>query len=287
MTSRMVELPASSEALTAIRFASGATPMYLPRSGSPRRAVERVAGDDAGDVRAVAEAVARGRGPLGRDRVGDDARVARRVLEVDRVTGDAGVDDGDADPLAGVTATPDLVGVDRLRELGGERPVLDRGAVHARVEREADDLTLGGELGRLLGRQLHGQAVDERHAAGDLAAMGGDERLGLALREAGLELHDGRDLARRGLLGQPSDGGALGCCRAERERCDRGHHRPRRFSSTFSGHLRVRSSKIRFEAGGRAISRPCETSSFASPPHDGYALFQPCWSENRPTPGWG
>src|SRR5262245_23980517 len=31
-----------------------------------------------------------------------------------------------------------------------------------------------------------------------------------------------------------------------------------------------------FEAGGRAISRPCETSSFASPPHGGFALFQPC-----------
>ena len=35
MASRIVPLPSSSEALIAIRFASGAMPTYLPASGSP------------------------------------------------------------------------------------------------------------------------------------------------------------------------------------------------------------------------------------------------------------
>ena len=62
MTSRTSSCPASSEALIEIRFASGRDADVPAAQRVARGAVVRVAGDDAGDVRAVAEAVAGGRG---------------------------------------------------------------------------------------------------------------------------------------------------------------------------------------------------------------------------------
>ena len=85
-----------------------------------RGADGRVAGDDARDVRAVADRVTGARGARVGDHVGD-ARRAVGVLEVGDVAVDAGVDDRDADALAGDARGPGLVGADGLREVRGQR----------------------------------------------------------------------------------------------------------------------------------------------------------------------
>ena len=63
--------------------------------------------------------------------------------------------------------------------------------MHARVEREPGDLGLLGQRLGLLGRQLDGEAVDERDLARDLATVGADElitaRFTLAETGAALE----------------------------------------------------------------------------------------------------
>ena len=70
----------------------------------------------------------------GVDHVGGDAGAAVGVLEVRQVAADAGVDDGDADALAGDPGGPELVRADRLRV--GRRQACRRrtpAAVHAGV----------------------------------------------------------------------------------------------------------------------------------------------------------
>ena len=113
-----------------------------------------------GDVRAVADVVAgAGRARVG-DHVGRDARAAVGVLEVRHVAADAGVDDGDADALAGDAGGPQLVRADGLRVGRRQAAAVDAGAVHARVEREVEDVPAAPQRPRLAGGEPDGEAVD-------------------------------------------------------------------------------------------------------------------------------
>ena len=203
------------------------------------------------------------------DDVGDDARAAVAPLKSGRVAGDAGVDHGDADALAGDAARPQLVGADRLRVAWWRAARADARAVHARVEREADDVRVAASSRGLLGRQLDGEAVDERDAAGDLAAVLARRACAACVSlNARLELHDRGDLARRGLLATdascacadgaawatvaPSANGTTAATRATVSRL-----RQRDEVGINSGHLLVPLLRNEFvEAGGRAISHP-------------------------------
>ena len=131
MTSSTVESPSSSADLDRDQVGLGGDADV----GAARRvagvAVERVARDDAGDVRAVADVVAgAGRARVG-DHVGRDARAAVGVLEVRQVAADARVDDGDADALAGDAGGPQLVRADGLRVVRRQAAAVDAGAAHA------------------------------------------------------------------------------------------------------------------------------------------------------------
>ena len=103
MTSSTVASPSSSATLIEIRFASGATPTYLPCSGSeagrllplpamiPATCVPWPYSSLALVAPGLIDAVATTR----------EVRVRLRLAEVRQVAGDAGVDHGDADALAG------------------------------------------------------------------------------------------------------------------------------------------------------------------------------------------
>ena len=157
--------------------------------GAARRvagvAVEGVARDDAGDVRAVADVVAgAGRARVG-DHVGRDARAAVGALEVRDVAVDAGVDDGDADALAGDAGGPQLVGADGLRVVRRQRAAVDARAAHAGVERDVEDVPAAPQRPRLAGGELDREAVDGREPVRHAAVVGAHERAGLALGDAG------------------------------------------------------------------------------------------------------
>ena len=214
MTSRTVELPSSSEVLIATRSASGAMPAYLP--GQRRRAEGRVAGDDAGDVRAVADRVTGGRGARVDDHVGD-ARRAVGVLEVGDVAVDAGVDDGDADALAGDALRPGLVGAGGLREVGGQLLAASTPVVWTLVL----SVTLRTPLARLQRRRpaWPSSLTAKPPTAGSLAVTLPSWALTICLRlglgDRGLELDDRGDGLVRGLLrGRGELGGRRRRCTA-------------------------------------------------------------------------
>ena len=162
------------------------------------------------------------------DDVGDDARLAVGVLEVRHVAGDAGVDDGDADAAAGDAALPELVGAHGLRvasgELVGGRPVLWTRVLSVRPR----TCLLRASGFACLAGSLTARPWMSGTRPVTLPPWARDERLGLALRERRLELHDRGDLAVRGLLGHRREArlrrrGRLGHRAADGERHDRRH----------------------------------------------------------------
>ena len=247
--------------------------------GAARRvgdsAVERVARDDAGDVRAVADLVAgAGRARVG-DHVGRDARAAVGVLEVRHVAADARVDDGDADALAGDAGGPQLVRADGLRVVRRQAAAVDAGAAHAGVERDVEDPLAPPQRPRLAGREPDGEAVDGREPVRHAAAVGAHERAGPALGDAGVELGDRHDLAARMLLGHRHEarmGGRRrlghGPARGERNRGGEQHRddpaapAARRVNEQNSEHLRVRLRK----AGTQQMQRAPSPSAACRPP---------------------
>ena len=188
-------------------------------------------------------------------------------LKSGSVAGDAGVDDRDADALARDAALPELVGAAWSSGTLVASWLLSRPVLCTRVlSVRPTTLRLGGERLGLLGRQLDGEAVDQRHAAGDLAAVRRDERLGLLLAEAGLNCTIAVTLRAGALVATAArracaDGAARGHRGAGDARHGSGHqgHGQPAAPAGFidlgqrSGHLRV-PLRIHLEAGGRAIS---------------------------------
>ena len=118
--------------------------------------------------------------------VDGDARAAVGALEVRLVAADPGVDDGDADALAGDAGGPELVRADGLR-VGRRQHSAGAAVLRIRVlSVTLPDPLAAAQRHRVARPELDGETVDGREPAHHLAVTGTDERTRRALRGAGL-----------------------------------------------------------------------------------------------------
>ena len=144
-------------------------------------------------------------------------------------TGDAGVDDGDADTAAGDAALPQLVGARGLRVADVASWLASRPVLRTRLlsVRPVDMRVTREDLG-LLGRQLDGEAVDERDLPVILPPWARTILPAAFSEKVGLNCTMAVTVAVRGLLGRRREarlrrGGRLGHRLTGCERNDRRH----------------------------------------------------------------
>ena len=170
MIELMRPLPSPSRALSATRVAAGAIPARVPCG------VVAVAGDDAGDVRAVAPVVVAGGAAVDEvDELGDPLGGAAGVAQVVVVRRDARVDHRDADALA-VEAHQGLdgLGADGNRLAADQR--LDRA-----VEVDPLDVAAAGQLTEQPLGHPRRAAAHPRQSAIRPAALGANRLVGVAV----------------------------------------------------------------------------------------------------------